>query len=106
MEVMLWAKLQKPEGISNKEFFGVWKKESEAALAAVEAGVIKSIYKVAGKYEVVAIIEVASADQIDEIVHQLPIWRLGYAHIVPSIEWIPLRPYRNWAEHLKQLAEG
>lgn len=103
MEFLLWAKLRKPEGTTKREFFEVWKKESEAALAALESGVIKSIHKVAGRYEVIAVVEVESADQIDQIVHQLPIWRLGYAHIVPEIDWIPLRAYASWAEHLKQL---
>ena len=106
MEVLLRAKLQKPENCDNKEFFGIWRQEAEAALAAVEAGHIKSIWKVAGKYEVMAVVDVPSGDDMDAIIHSLPIWRLGYAHIVPELEWIPLRPYANWAEQLKELAKG
>lgn len=106
MEVLLHAKLQKPEGCDKKEFFEVWRQESEAALAAVKAGAIKAIWKVAGKYEVLAVVEVEDGDQIDAIVHSLPIWKLGYAHIVPEISWTPLRPYANWAQDLKELAKG
>lgn len=106
MEVMLWVKLVKPEAASNKEFFEVWRQESVAALQAVEAGAIKHIWKVAGKYEIVAVLEVDNGDRMDEIVHSLPIWKLGYAHIAPEISWIPLRPYANWAEQLKALAKG
>jgi hypothetical protein len=37
---------------------------------------------------------------------QLPIWKLGYAHIATNLEVIPLRPYENWAEDLKELSKG
>jgi muconolactone delta-isomerase len=106
MEVLLSAKLAKPEGLSNHEFFEIWRQESVAALEAVKAGAIKNIWKVAGVYQVLAVIEVDNGDQIDEIVHNLPIWKLGYAHIVPEITWTPLRPYANWGEQLKELAQG
>jgi len=100
VEIMMWAKLAKPEGIGNREFFDVWYQESIAALQALKAGAIKNIWKVAGKYEVVAVMEVASGDDLDAIVHSLPIWKLGYAHIVPEINWIPLRSYENWSTQL------
>ena len=106
MEIMLHVKLVKPEGASNKEFFEVWRQESVVALEAVEAGAIKHIWKVAGKYEVMAVLDVDNADQMDEAIHNLPIWKLGYAHIAPEINWIPLRTYANWAEHLKSLSKG
>ena len=50
--------------MSNKEFFGVWKKEAEAALGAVDAGVIKNIRKVAGRYDVMVVISCTSYDLI------------------------------------------
>jgi len=104
MLFMLHAKLAKPEGMSNKEFYGVWEQEAEAAVAALQAGVIKALYKVAGTPEVVGIVEVNTADDIDHAVHSLPIWKLGYSHLVTELTWTPLRPYENWAEDLKQLA--
>jgi muconolactone D-isomerase len=104
MLFMLHAKLAKPEGMSNKEFYGVWEKEAEAAVAALKAGVIKALYKVPGTPEVVSILDVNSADDIDHAVHGLPIWKLGYSHIVAELKWTPLRPYENWAAELKQLA--
>lgn len=106
MEVMMWAKLAKPESASNKEFFDVWYQESIAAIEALKAGAIKNIWKVAGKYEVVAVMDVASGDDLDVIVHSLPIWRLGYAHVVPEITWIPLRSYENWSKQLATLKNG
>lgn len=104
MLVMMTADLRKPEALSNKEFFEVWYQESLAALEAVEAGAMKAIWKVAGEYQVIAVIDVAEGDDIDEIVHNLPIWRLGYGHIVPKITWKPLRAYANWSAQLKKLS--
>ena len=48
MLFMLRVYISKPEGLSNKDFYTVWRKESEAALGAVKAGVIKGIWKIAG----------------------------------------------------------
>lgn len=105
MLFLLRAKLTKPDGMSNKEFYGIWQKESEAALAGIEAGVIKVAYKVAGKPEVYAAFEAETADDLDHAVHSLPIWQLGYTHLVTELECIPLRPYAHWAEDLKKLAQ-
>jgi len=105
MLFMGYFKLAKPEGMSNKEFYSIWQKESEATLAGIEAGIIKVAYKVAGKPEVYGVIEVETADDLDHAVHSLPIWQLGYSHLVTELEWIPLRPYAHWAEDLKKLAQ-
>lgn len=106
MLVMMTADLAKPESLSNQEFFEIWRQESVAAIEAVKAGAIKAIWKTAGEYQVIAVIEVENGDQIDDIVHSLPIWRLGYAHIVPKITFKPLRPYEHWAQQLETLAKG
>ena len=106
MLIMFKARINKPADMSNKDFYTVWRKEAEAALGAKEAGVIKSIWKVAGKPEVVVVMDVESGDMLDGAVNSLPIWQLGYAHIVSDVEVIPLRPYENWAEDLKTLSQG
>jgi len=105
MDVLIHAKLHKPDRMSNQEFFGVWKEEATAALGAVKAGIIKNIWKVPGKYHVIVLMGVDSVDQIDEIMHSLPIWKLGYDYII-DMEWILLRPYENWAKQLDNLAAG
>jgi hypothetical protein len=56
---MLHAKLAKPEGMSNKEFYGVWEKEAEAAVAALKAGMI-SVSAAGGAWPVTDIPRVAS----------------------------------------------
>jgi muconolactone D-isomerase len=106
MLFMLKVYISKPANVSNKEFYGVWLQEAEAAMGAVKAGAIKGIWKVAGRPEVIAIIDVPSADDLDHAMHQLPIWRLGYAHIATDLQVTAIRPYENWAEDLKGLAKG
>jgi hypothetical protein len=44
MEMMMRAKLVKPANATNKEFFSVWLAESQAAIQALDAGVIKHIW--------------------------------------------------------------
>jgi muconolactone delta-isomerase len=105
MLFMLKAHLAKPAHTSNKEFYSVWRPEAEVAVAALKAGAVKGIWKVAGKFEVIAIMDMPSADDLDRAMQQLPIWKLGYSHIVTDIEIVALRPYENWAEDLKKLSE-
>ena len=61
-----------------------------------------SIWK-PGKYDVIVVMSVDSVDQIDEIMHSLPIWNLRYDYIM-DMEWTMLRPYENWAKHLDALS--
>jgi muconolactone delta-isomerase len=103
MLFMLHVKLAKPSNMSNREFYGAWEKEAEAVIAGMNAGAIKAAYKVAGKQEAIAIMDVATADDLDQI-YNLPISKLGYAHIVIDISWTPLRPYENWVKDLDKLA--
>jgi muconolactone delta-isomerase len=106
MLFLLKAHLEKPAGTSNKEFYGAWKKESEAALEAVRAGVIKGLWKAAGTPDVYAVLDVESADALDHAIQSLPLWKLGVSHFVTQLELTALRPYENWAEDLKTLAQG
>ena len=46
---------------------------------------------------------VESEDQIDEIMHSLPIWNLGYDYII-DMEWMVFRPYAKWAKQLEELS--
>jgi len=49
--------------------------------------------------------DLPGVDDLDHALHLLPIWRLGYAHIVTEIEITPLCPYENRAEDLKNLSK-
>src|SRR3972149_7284017 len=98
MLFMLRAYISKPANVSNKDFYTVWRQEAEAAMAAYKAGVIKAIWKVSGRPEVIAVLDVDSHDTLDQAVLGLPIWKTGNSHIGTTLEWTALRPYENWAE--------
>ena len=86
-------------------FYTIWEKEADAAVKASETGAIYGLYKVAGNDAIVAILDVPSADHMDRVLHNMPIWRLGYAHLVRNVRWTALRPYEAWAADLKHLVQ-
>lgn len=101
MLFLLWFKVKQPENVSQKQLMEIWKKEAEAALSAVKAGKIKGLYKVSGKREVVAIIDVNSHEELDEILETLPIMKeLGHS---VTVEVTPIHPYENFYELMKKL---
>lgn len=81
----------------------IWTKEAEAALSAVKGGKIKGLYKVSGKREVVAILDVSSHEELDEILETLPITReLGHS---VNVDVFPIHPYDNFYELMKKLTK-
>ncbi|BFH73804.1 muconolactone Delta-isomerase family protein [Sulfurisphaera javensis] len=101
MLFLLWFRVKQPESMSQKQLMEIWKKEAEAALSAVKTGTIKGLYKVSGKREVIAIIDVSSHEQLDEILETLPITReLGHS---VSVEVYAIHPYENFYELMKKL---
>lgn len=104
MEMLLIADIVKPPGMDDEEFYRIWKAESVAAVAAVKSGAIKHLWKSAGRYQVIGVFEFADGDAMDAAMHGLPIWELGHHEMVKNEQWIPLRPYTHWAEHLTRLS--
>jgi len=101
MLFLLWFKVRQPESISQKRLMEIWNKEAEAALSAVRAGKIKGLYKVSGKREVVAILEVNSHEELDEILENLPIMKeLGHS---VSVDVYAIHPYEKFHELMKKL---
>lgn len=80
------------------EFWDVWEQEAQAALAAIEAGVIRSLYKVAGQRRVIGIVEVESHDQLDQIV----MGALPMRHHLTLEEVLPVREYTAFAEDVRK----
>jgi muconolactone delta-isomerase len=80
--------------LDRDEFWDEWERETQAALAAIQAGVIKSLYKVAGQRRVIGIVEVESHDQLDQIV----MGALPMSHHLTLEEVLPVREYSAFAE--------
>ena len=53
--------------LDRDEFWDEWERETQAALAAMGAGVIRNLYKVAGQRRVLGIAEVESYEHLAQI---------------------------------------
>jgi muconolactone delta-isomerase len=87
-----------PKELSLDELWDEWEKEAEAALEAMEAGKIVTAYKVSGQRRVLAVLNVESTDELDQIIMAgLPI-----AHNLEIAEILPVREYAAFAEDVRQ----
>ncbi|WP_199506278.1 muconolactone Delta-isomerase family protein [Geodermatophilus sp. TF02-6] len=84
--------------LGRDEFWEDWEKETEAALAAIDAGVIKSLYKVSGQRRVIGIVDVESHDQLDRIV----MGDLPMSHHLTLEEVLPVREYSEFAADVRK----
>ncbi len=103
MEFLFIADIVKPAGMDDKEFFQIWKAESEAAVAGLDAGGIKHLWKAAGQYKVVGVFDFPDGNAMDAAFHSLPIWTMGHHEMVQNPQLLPLRDYRDWAADLQKL---
>lgn len=104
MLMLFMADIVKPTGMDDAEFFKIWKAESVAAVAGLDAGAINHLWKAAGQYQVIGVFDLPDGDAMDAALHGLPIWQSGHHEMAQNIKWIPLRDYRDWAEDLKSLS--
>jgi muconolactone delta-isomerase len=87
-----------PREWSFDQMWDEWEKETEAALGAVEAGKIVGIYKVFGQRRVLAVLDVESPDELDQII----MGRLPIAHNLEIAEILPVSEYVDFAEDVRQ----
>src|SRR3954452_726536 len=80
--------------LDRDQFWDEWERDTQAALGAIEAGIIKSLYKVAGQRRVIGIVEVESHDQLDQMV----MGALPMSHHLTLEEVLPVREYAAFAE--------
>jgi muconolactone delta-isomerase len=87
-----------PKELSLDELWNEWEKETEAALGAVEAGKIVAIYKVSGQRRVIAVLDVESTDELDQII----MGALPMTHYLEAAEIVPVREYAAFAEDVRR----
>lgn len=102
MHFLVSGKIKKPREVSSQEFYRVWQQESIAGRELEQAG--QPIFKVAGEYEIVLIIEVEKPADLDAALHRLPIWTEGYQDMI-EVTAKALVPYGEWGRQLDGLAE-
>jgi muconolactone D-isomerase len=91
-----------PKNLSIDERWDVWEKEAEAAIAARSSGKIVNLWKVAGQRRVLAVIDVESHDEMDQIIMAA----LPMAHNLEFEQILPLREYDRFAADLKKRWKG
>lgn len=80
------------------ELWEIWAKEAEAAAEAKNAGIVAGLYKVVGQRRVLAILDVESHDQLDQILMA----GLPMARLLDVREVVPVRPYESFASDVKK----
>lgn len=80
--------------------FGIWAEEADAALGAKSAGVVKDLWKIVGERKVLAIVDVATPDDLDRILFDLPIMQKMGHHVQVDVK--SLRRYEDFAADVKE----
>jgi muconolactone delta-isomerase len=104
MLFMIRFDIHQPTDMSMKELVDIWNDEAKAALGAVEAGVIKGIWKVSGQRTIFALAEFESHRQVDQVLTSLPIVQAMGGSV--DTEAMAVYEYAEFAEDLKAAAEG
>ena len=96
-------KVEYSAAMSQRDLFTIWAKEAEAALGAKQAGIVVDLWKCVGARRVIAVVNVASPDMLDQILLDLPIMVEMGQHVQVSVT--PLRRYEDFAADVgKRLA--
>ena len=96
-------KIEYPASMSQKDFFSIWAREAEAALAAKKAGLIVDIWKCVGARRVMVVVNVDSLDTLDQILLDLPIMKEHGQHV--QVKVTPLRRFEDFATDVKKRLE-
>ena len=86
--------------MAQQGLLGVWAEEAEAALGAKSAGVVVDLWKIVGERKVLAIVDVATPDDLDRILFDLPIMQ-KMGHLV-HVDVKSLRRYEDFAADVKE----
>ena len=87
-----------PKGMSLDELWNLWEKEAEGAKGVRAAGKVVALYKVAGQRRVIAILNMDSHDEMDQVLMA----GLPMAAYLEFEEILPVREYESFADDLKR----
>jgi muconolactone delta-isomerase len=96
--------VSQPASVTNDELVEMWKREAAAALGAVEAGAVKHLWKVAGQREVLAVIDLPTAEDLDRALGGLPIFREMGGGV--TTETVAIYDYATFAADLNAGVHG
>ena len=103
MLFLVWFKLGLSETMSQKQTFEAWTRESKEAPKVIPRERVKGLYKVAGKQELVALLDFDSHQALDEAISKLTLQREA-GHSL-KLEITPLYPHADFIEYAKRALE-
>ncbi|MFK8036014.1 MAG: muconolactone Delta-isomerase [Hyphomicrobiales bacterium] len=86
--------------IGQQGLFTIWAEEAEVALGAKSAGVVVDLWKIVGERKVLAIVDVATPDDLDRILFDLPIMQKMGNHVQVDVK--SMRRYEDFAADVKE----
>lgn len=86
--------------MTQNDLLDIWAEEAGAALGAKEAGVVVDLWKAAGERRVIAIVNVDSAEALDQILLDLPIMQRMGQHV--QVYVTALRTYEGFAADVQE----
>ena len=92
-------KVEYSADMTQSDLFDIWSIETDAALNAKKAGVVIDLWKVVGERKVIAIIDVASMELLDQILIDLPIMQKMGQHVQANVKAI--RTYEGFTDDIK-----
>ena len=104
MQFLVRFEVKQPANVSNAELVAIWQREAAAALGAMEAGVVRHLWKVAGQRVVFGVVDLPSPEDLDRALGSLPIVRELGAGV--TTEALPIYEYTTYAEDLNRGAHG
>ena len=106
MLFLVWFKLGLSETMSQKQTFEAWTRESKEAPKVIPRERVKGLYKVAGKQELVALLDFDSHQALDEAISKLTLQgRLAIASNLRS-PLVKRVPRKDWPKPtVKQLLD-
>ena len=87
-----------PKDMSFDELWDLWERETEATAEAKAAGKIVDLWKVVGQRRIVAVVDVASHDELDQFLMAA----MPMAHNLEFLQVLPLRAYESFAADVRK----
>ncbi len=100
MLFLVWFRVEQPETMSQKQIYEVWVRESREAPKVIKKESVLGLYKVAGKQEVLALIDFESHQALDRALSQLTLLKeIGHSL---KIEIVPLYPHSEFIQYAEK----
>jgi muconolactone delta-isomerase len=87
--------VHQPGSMSDQRLWEIWRREAEAVLKALDKGVVKGLWKVVGRRQVLGLFDLPDHTSLDRALADLPLMQEMGGSV--SVEVVPVRPYAEFA---------